>query len=397
MLVEKTQPIYSISAIRNYRWSIHLDLLRGLASLLVFLGHTRALFFLQYSEVSNPNSFVKGLYLLTGLGRESVMIFIVLSGFLISTSVIKTVKQNKWSWVNYLVARLTRLYVVLIPALCLTAFWDVLGVTIFGTGQDSFYGEKIYNEYSLSYRVLESFTWQNFLGNLAFLQTIFVDFFGSNKVVWTLAYEFWYYILFPAIFLFLNVKSLKWRVIYAVLTSAILLMVGAEIRVYFLVWLLGTLVSIAHPSKYLNKRKNLNLCITLSILSLCAFMTLSCITKQPILNLFIGIAAALTIYFLANDRTQVKHQGLYEKFAQGLAAGSYTLYLVHVPLLCFIRACLIKDRPWEPDIFHLFLALLIVTFVFLYSVVVYHFTEAKTENVKKFVMSWVKRKNLTQA
>ncbi|MHC5614473.1 MAG: acyltransferase family protein [Nostoc sp.] len=111
MLVEKThtQPIYNIPSVRSYRWSTHLDLLRGLASLLVFIGHLKFLLFLEYSEVSNPNFFIKRFNSLTGLGHQCVIIFFVLSGFFISASVLRTIQQKRWSWINYLVTRLTRL------------------------------------------------------------------------------------------------------------------------------------------------------------------------------------------------------------------------------------------------------------------------------------------------
>ena len=35
------------------------------------------------------------------------------------------------------------------------------------------------------------------MGNLFFLQTIFVPPFGSNAPLWSLSFEFWYYLLFP--------------------------------------------------------------------------------------------------------------------------------------------------------------------------------------------------------
>ncbi|MEA5626847.1 acyltransferase [Nostoc sp. UHCC 0251] len=394
----QTQPIYNIPAIRNYRWSTHLDLLRGLASLLVFIGHARLLLFLEYSEISNPSFLIKRLNSLTVLGHQSVMIFFVLSGFFISASVIRRIQQKQWSWVNYLVDRLTRLYVVLIPALLLSYFWDSLGIKIFGTGQDSFYGEKFHNGHLATYKILENLTFQNALGTIAFLQTIFVDLFGSNKAVWTLAYEFWYYILFPAIILFFCVKSLKARVFYAFLASGILLMVGSEIRMYFLVWLMGALVSICRPSKYLKSKNILNLLIILSVLILgIALISERFISNREIGDFLIGIITAVIIYLLVNSRSQIKQEGAYEKFSKSLAGCSYTLYLVHMPILCFIRACVIDDRPWEPDSFHLFLGLIIVVFVFLYAVVIAHFTEAKTDNFKNIIMSWIKNRRLNQA
>jgi peptidoglycan/LPS O-acetylase OafA/YrhL len=397
MLVEKTQPIYSIPSIRNYRWSVHLDLLRGLAAILVLLDHMRFLLFVDYSELIDPNFFNKRFYFFTGLGHQSVMIFFVLSGFFISASIIRTIKQKQWSWFNYLITRLTRLYIVLIPALLLTGFWDLLGIKIFGTGQDSFYGEKFHNDFLATYKIWESLTWQNFLGTIGFVQKIFVNEFGSDKAVWSLAYEFWYYILFPAIILCVCIRSLKLRVLYGVLSSAILLMVGSDIRLYFLVWLMGALVSICSTSKYISKKIILNLLIFFSTLALViSFRIENFVSSEKVADFIIGIATALLIYFLANDRSQIKKVGLYEKFAQGLAKCSYTLYLVHLPILCFIRACIIGDRPWEPDVFHVLLALGIVTFVFLYAVVIYYFTEAKTDKLRNFIMSWVKSRNLNQ-
>ncbi|WP_375512369.1 acyltransferase family protein [uncultured Nostoc sp.] len=399
MLVEKnqTQPIYSIPSIRNYRWSTHLDLLRGLASLLVFIGHMRILLFIEYSEIINPSFLTKRLNSFTVLGHQSVMIFFVLSGFFISTSVIRRIKQKQWSWVNYLVDRLTRLYIVLIPALLLSSFWDSLGIKIFGTGQDSFYGERFHNGHLATYKILENFTFQNALGTLAFLQTIFVDLFGSNKAVWSLAYEFWYYILFPSIILFFCVKSLKVRVLYALLASSILLLVGSEIRIYFLVWLMGALVSISHPSKYLNNKNVLNSLIIFSILILCIALMSERFIGRELADFLIGISTTVMIYLLVNSRSKIRQEGAYEKFSKGLPGCSYTLYLVHMPILCFIRACVIGDRPWEPDILHILLALIIVVFVFLYAVVIAHFTEAKTDNLRNLIMSWIKNRALNQA
>lgn len=400
MLVEKThtQPIYNIPSIRNYRWSTHLDLLRGLASLLVFIGHLKFLLFLEYSEVSNPNFFIKRFNSLTGLGHQCVIIFFVLSGFFISASVLRTIQQKRWSWINYLVTRLTRLYIVLIPALLLSSFWDFLGIKIFGTAQDSFYGEKFYNSYLATYKILENFTPQNFLGTIAFLQTIYVDLFGSNKVAWSLAYEFWYYILFPSIILLFWVKSLKLRVFYGVLTSVILLMVGSEIRIYFLVWLMGALINISHTSKYLNNKNILNSLSFLSILILCITLTIArFLPSEEIADFLIGISTAVMIYLLVNNPSKIRQEGAYEKFSKGLAGCSYTLYLVHMPILCFIRACIIDDRPWQPDIFHLFLGLIIGVFVFLYAIVIAHFTEAKTDRFRNIIMSWIKNRRFNKA
>ena len=249
------------------------------------------------------------------------------------------------------------------------------------------------------YQILENLTFQNFVGTIAFLQTIFVDLYGSNKAVWSLAYEFWYYILFPSIILLFWVKSLKLRIFYGVLTSIILLMVGSEVKIYFLVWLMGALISISHTSKYLTKKNILlNSLTLLSILMLyIALATGRLLSRPEIGDFLIGISTAVMIYFLVNNRSQITQEGVYEKFSKGLAGYSYTLYLIHLPILCFTRACVIGDRPWEPDILHLLFALIIIVFVFLYAVAIAHFTEAKTDKFRNLIMSWIKNRRLKQA
>lgn len=68
------------------RTSTHLDLIRGLSALAVMSGH------------------------------EAVMVFFVLSGFFIGTSVLESFRERRWSWRAYLINRLTRLQLVLVPA-----------------------------------------------------------------------------------------------------------------------------------------------------------------------------------------------------------------------------------------------------------------------------------------
>ena len=73
--------------------SIHLDAIRGLAALLVFWSHVRALFFVPYESVAHRNALIKVLYFFDGFGHSAVMVFFVLSGFLISSSVLRSLER----------------------------------------------------------------------------------------------------------------------------------------------------------------------------------------------------------------------------------------------------------------------------------------------------------------
>ena len=175
---------------------VHLDCLRGLAALLVVVEHLRAFLFVPFTQVVSPGVITKAFYLVTGLGHQAVMIFFVLSGFLVGGSVITALQKGKWSRRTYLLRRMSRLWVVLIPALLLTLFWDKLGCSIAPGGYHGDYCEL----YHSGPTTLIPADWSiaTFFGNAFFLQTILVPCFGTNGPLWSLANEFWYYLLFPS-------------------------------------------------------------------------------------------------------------------------------------------------------------------------------------------------------
>lgn len=130
----------------------------------------------------------KALYFATGVGRQSVMVFFVISGYLIGGSVL----SGRFSWGNYGAARLSRLWTVLLPCLLLTWIIDRLIGTIDPAVLSGSY-TNVWNSGPPSGSFSNSVL--TLLGNLLFLQTIAVPVFGSNGPLWSLANEFWYYLL----------------------------------------------------------------------------------------------------------------------------------------------------------------------------------------------------------
>src|SRR5882762_288746 len=113
----------------------YLDIIRSLAAMAVMFGHWRALYFVDYAHVQPSMSTVpvKTIYFLTGFGHQSVMIFFVLSGLFISSSVLRNLERG-WSWRNYAIDRGVRLYLVLVPGLLLGGLCDVLGFHFLNQG-----------------------------------------------------------------------------------------------------------------------------------------------------------------------------------------------------------------------------------------------------------------------
>jgi peptidoglycan/LPS O-acetylase OafA/YrhL len=98
-------------------------------------------------------------------------------------------------WPGYLINRLSRLGIVLVPALVLGGMLDGVGAGILHL--PIYWG--LTGAHSATQIVTTTLTLPVLLGNLAFLQTIAVAPWGSNGPLWSLAFEFWYYIWFPAL------------------------------------------------------------------------------------------------------------------------------------------------------------------------------------------------------
>src|SRR5262249_48965390 len=62
-----------------------------------------------------------------GFGHHAVVVFFVLSGFLIGSKVVRDVAEDKFDVRRYLTARVSRIHLVLVPALFLTLILDAIG------------------------------------------------------------------------------------------------------------------------------------------------------------------------------------------------------------------------------------------------------------------------------
>ena len=180
------------------RCSVHLDYIRGLAALAVFVGHARGVFLVDFREISHPSLVLNAAYWATGLGHQAVMIFFVLSGYFITSSVVRA--WPHWSWRDYLTDRLVRLYLVLLPGLVLTAVWDWVGRH---WGCPALY-EGRHPGAVFQFSAVQRSGFATFLANVVFLQTVVSPSFGTNSPLWSLCNEFWYYMLFPCLLMILS-------------------------------------------------------------------------------------------------------------------------------------------------------------------------------------------------
>ena len=368
-------------------------MLRGLAAIAVVCFHLRGTFFVD--RVPGTGMMLRLFYFATSLGDQAVMVFFVLSGFLIGANVLRSVQGHRWDWGSYLVNRFTRLYIVLVPALILGVLWDASGIGLTGTG--GIYGGLLPNA-SISQAVLPSLRLPVFLGNLFFLQTIAVPNLGSNGPLWSLSNEFWYYIMFPMGVLALRPNSsVSRRWLYLLGFSGIAVFVGYSIARLITVWLLGVGVNFLPRFERLDVRP---LC-WIAFGFFCFAMVVS--SKRPWLlhralpnELWVGFASAILIYVLLQSG-KPSSNGLYARIAVLLAGFSYTLYLVHLPLLVFIKALLMPHNRWLVDGWSLLAGLLILAVLLGYAWTIARFTEARTTELRGRLMVLCTRAGLVKA
>ena len=356
-----------------------LDLIRALAACAVMVGHLRALFFVDFRHLSHKSWPLEALYFLTGFGHQAVIVFFVLSGFLISSTVIRSHVLGKWSWRDYTFNRATRLYVVLIPGLLLGFFGDRLGSWLFVA--KGIYAQPLSD---LGPAVpLQNLTPGNLLGNLFFLQTILCDTFGSNAPLWSLANEFWYYVLFPvalAACLAWARRRLRFAIPFTCLAIFIAAFVGRGILIGFLIWLAGCGLVFLYSRVQIRSRFGpVGLLCFASVLSGVTFAVARVLQQDP-LHSDLEVGFVFTFFLFALLQFAVRRKpSPYSALMHRFAGFSYSLYVLHFPFLLFFRTWLVPVERWYPTPAHLLYPASIGVGSLLFAWLVSLVTEAKTD------------------
>ncbi|MCW3837267.1 acyltransferase family protein [Sphingomonas canadensis] len=349
-----------------------MDALRFVLAAAVAFGHAWALLVEDYRATGNPA--VNTLYFAAGFAHASVILFFVLSGYWITRSVAGRVRSG-WSWRGYLVDRLSRLMVVLVPALALGGMLDA--VALYLIGSPTHLGET--NTFVLNTDVGANLAPENLLGNLVFLQEIFVRPYGSNGPLWSLAYEFWYYIWFPALLL-------SWRLRRPSLALvALLLAVQAPALAFgFLSWLCGSLLyfteaRLTRSSLVARLRGKLPLATTgLAFGAVLLWgRTGSFSIEDPLLAL--SFSLVLLTLLLTNPPLV---PGIQRCAAYG-AGASFSLYAIHFPLMAFAAALLIGGQRMAPGVAAISLVALTLAASIAIAWLFARATEARTATLRR--------------
>lgn len=322
-----------------------LELARGLSALIVMLGHLRAALFPDFQELSEASHWTGVFYLVSGMGHQAVIVFFVLSGYFVGGGVIRQGKD--FEVLQYVVARLSRLWVVLIPALVLTFAADLVVLNWLPNVLDR---AHIESWHSIPRDGVLQHGLSTALGNVIFLQTVAVPVFGSNGPLWSLAYEAWYYLLFPLMWLgFLSTLVLR-RGILLLLSFFVFSAMTNEMRWLFLAWAMGALVQCV-PVHYsvVGKRAFGFFAFVLMLVMLC----LARLGRVPAwfpfaADLLPAAAVALWCLHVRFARDLFWPVAL-RRPVHGLSDVSFSLYLTHMPIIFVAVGALIPTGKLQPD------------------------------------------------
>ncbi|HEY7268418.1 MAG TPA: acyltransferase [Dehalococcoidia bacterium] len=375
--------------------SASLDGCRALAALAVMLFHLRHLFFVDDPSQTNAAQWAAYKATSPAASHLAVMVFFVMSGYLISTAIFRARAESRWSLTDYSIARLTRLWVVLLPAL-------VLGAVLDQAGQRLFEGSGVYTGLPSDFAVLNlatpgaHFSLLSLLGNAAFLQDTRlgawaeVTRFGSNGPLWSLAYEFTYYVLFPALLLVAWFKGWLGRFGALAIAVAVAFLAGGTIVTYFSIWLFGAAIAWLPRLRFASRGLYLAAVVLASVAaSLVVVVAILPDDAAFRWDVIVGAFFAGWIYVLgcswqsADEAPPSKDAGL--PALKFFADFSFSLYVLHMPMLVFLHAWAYEEAAakWQPDALHALVALAIATGVVLYALAVASVTEFHTDKVRR--------------
>ena len=336
-----------------------LDGLRGIAAFIVLMGHARLLLWegFAWGYQRHPETYslidkamMYGLSLFR-YGHEMVVLFFILSGFVIHLRFSNREKRGMMALKAFWFRRFKRLYPPLLFVLLLTFILDSLGKSL---GWSIYFQQTPYpNINSDIVSVTDATT---LLGNLLFLMSAYVTTFGTTLVTWSLMYEWWFYMIYP-LFLFL---SLRFGFIKVTILVVLLFLVSffkdllAPLLLWkvlngFVIWWMGAcLVEIW------NNRAGATQKLYAYLPYLLVFFPIAIILKEKYLTfsyLWLDFVFGLSFTgFIALCLRLNPHHILirFLNALKPLGDCSYTLYLIHVPLFVFLSGWLIHTEGGLP-------------------------------------------------
>jgi peptidoglycan/LPS O-acetylase OafA/YrhL len=377
--------------------SVFLNIVRLVACEMVVLGH----FLTRYQPVPFDSLFRLG----STMGGVAVLLFFVLSGFLISYSLLRKAEDPYYGFRSYFVDRISRIYSGLVPALLLSA---AIAAAIYSTNY-IYYTDLCTMQSAPS---LQTFTMTFFMLErfpVDFFSTLFssvglsfplpeVTPFGFNGILWTLVLEWWIYMFFGALIigslaiLGKRQKSMIYKVVFFLATILLgLLLVGfsGEFGSLIVVWFAGVLMTLGLSTENArNKlssekgRATLRVLFPVSVACLAFTIYATFAWTNEFYNLYLGLVLSACLFLavnilMAGGSKYASKILLYKPTAKTstiMAGYSYTLFLTHYPIIIFLNGLNLPVNRF-------LMVIPIVVLTNVVAIVVAYFTERKSRQL----------------
>jgi peptidoglycan/LPS O-acetylase OafA/YrhL len=305
----------------------YLHIVRGLAAFLVVFFHAKFVFWvggtIYNKEVGLHSVWDYALFsidMLSSCGKECVVVFFILSAFVIKHSF----ANHNYSWANFYKIRLIRIYW---PFLCSMVFAIVVLVICV-----NYINPKIYIDNFREYNTRLSSAYNN-LSLVQIIRSVFFidkgEYAGFNYAYWSLAHELIFYLFFPVY----NILGKYAKFLAAGLLAALFLLTGSIIFYYQIFFVAGLILH----DYFLNFSKApLIKSKTLYLTVLALFFIAVNVSNKMVSEKFsdmVTLAYSFLIFDYVLHYIQNKN-----KLLMKLGDISYTLYLNHLPLLMLVYA-----------------------------------------------------------
>ena len=300
---------------KHFYW---LDWMRFIAALMVVICHARGYNWVEWGGLNgvDKNALTKLFFACTRAGLEWVVVFFVLSGFLVGGGVISRCLQGTFDFRIFIIDRISRIWVPLIPALLLS-----LAIALFC---------------GLPHSLCDM------VGNMFAFQGVFFKNFGHNEPLWSLSYEVWFYVIFCSLGVILSAKSSSRLVAFITLFLGFAVFTKLSPN-FLLCWLLGSCSYFLISEK---KRPSLLIAALLlaaigtaisqlqsDSISISGSVWLGFLPSRNIATLIESAGIGLLIASICRFQPSSQLMVHLDKLGTALAAFSYTLYLTHYPIL----------------------------------------------------------------
>lgn len=325
-----------------------MDLIRGVASQLVVVGHS-------------INVYLPGLYMIpaTDSGLQArpggiyvqnlaVLIFFYVSGYLITATFLRKSRDPSWRLRHFLADRAARIFTPLVPLLLILLVTDNL---VFGEHVATQYAviDAGLGDFVRNLTMLFSNPWLDKIGELTGQTWLYGTAFGSADQLWTIVIEWWIYVLFGlAAFALIRRRgnALVWGAFFL---FALAVPLAAMIHFSGLVvaWIVGMAMRLAHDRL---RQLRPALLAALAGVSFAIAAPRWSLTEfnfyDPLTAALLGVALFAFMTFRESGRARVRP--LVDALVTGMSNISYSLYLVHLTLILYVAEWLpgMIGRPW---------------------------------------------------